>query len=86
MTKAFLDTMIEYQRGHIVTIASLQGIYAYSHSLCYCATKFGVTGFMLGLVEFLRQSGVKGKVHATCVLPDVIATREDLVKIVNSKK
>lgn len=85
MTKCFLGDMIKRQSGHIVTIASLQGIYAYPFSISYCATKFGVTGFMLALIEYLRLEKLSDHIHATCILPDVIATRDDIIALVNPK-
>lgn len=84
MTKCYLEDMVKRKSGHIVTIASLQGIYAYPFSISYCATKFGVTGFMLALIEYLRLEKLNC-IHATCILPDVIATRNDIIEIVNSK-
>lgn len=85
MTKCFLENMIERKTGHIVAIASLQGIYPFPHSLAYCATKFGVTGFMLGLIEYLRLNKFSKVIHATCVAPNVIGTRDDIIKAVNPK-
>ena len=84
MTKCFLDDMIENGTGHIVSISSTQGIYAFPFSLSYSATKFAVTGFMLGLKEFLRRSGLNG-IQTTCVLPNVMATRKDITDIVDEK-
>lgn len=76
---------MERKTGHIVTIASVQGLYAYPFSMNYCATKFGVTGFMLSLIEFLRIKKMSEHVHATCILPDLIATREDIISAINPK-
>lgn len=77
--------MIRNQRGHIATISSIQGIYPFPHSLSYCSTKFGVTGFMLGLVEYLRQEKLSGKIHATCIHPHVIATNQEVISAVNPR-
>lgn len=83
MTKCFLEQMQTNVNGaHIVSISSLQGIYAFPHSLLYSSTKFAVTGFMLGLKEFLRLEKLN-KIHTTTILPHVIATRKDLVDKLN---
>lgn len=84
MTKCFLEGMIERNSGHVVAISSLQGIYAFPYSLAYSASKFGVTGFMLGLIDYLRVNKLDD-VHATCIFPNVIATRDDVIKAVNAK-
>ncbi|KAL7022985.1 hypothetical protein ACKWTF_012447 [Chironomus riparius] len=85
MTKCFIEKMIKNGTGHIVTISSTQGIYAFPYSLNYCASKFAVTGFMLGLKEFLRRQQLKG-IDTTCILPNVISTRKDIIDIVNEKR
>jgi short-subunit dehydrogenase len=77
--------MIARKSGHIVSISSLQGIYAFPYSLTYCSTKFAVTGFMLGLMEFLRREKLDF-IDVTCILPNIIATRDDIIKTVNAKK
>lgn len=85
MTKCFIEQMIENGSGHIVSISSTQGIYAFPYSLNYCASKFAVTGFMLGLKEFLRRKQLNG-IDTTCILPNVIATRRDIIDIVDENK
>lgn len=77
--------MIKRKTGHIVTISSLQGIYAYPFSVTYCATKFGCFGFMAALKEYLRLEKLGDCIFTTTILPDVIATRRDLIECVNSK-
>lgn len=58
------------------------GIYAFPHSLLYSSTKFAVTGFMLGLSEFLRRQKLT-KIYTTTILPHVIGTRKDLLDSLN---
>jgi short-subunit dehydrogenase len=77
--------MIKRQSGHIVTISSLQGIYAYPFSVTYCATKFGCYGFMAALKEYLRLQKLSDFIHTTTILPDVIATRNDLIESINPR-
>lgn len=85
MTKCFLENMIKRKSGHIVTISSLSGIYAYPVALAYCSTKFAVTGFMLGLIEFLKLEKLHKDIFATVILPDVMRTRQDVVNVINPK-
>lgn len=85
MTRLFLRDMIARQSGHIVTISSVAGIYHHPYGINYVATKFGVTGFMMGLKEFLRRRRLNKSIHTTIVFPDVIATREDVVNAVSKR-
>jgi len=84
MIKCFIKKIIENGTGHIVSISSTQGINAFPYSLNYCASKFAVTGFMLGLKEFLSRKQLDG-IDITCILPNVIATRKDITDIVDEK-
>ena len=43
--KAFLPGMMEDNRGHIVSIASLAGHVGISKLVDYCASKFAAVGF-----------------------------------------
>lgn len=47
------------------------------------ATKFGVTGFMMGLQEYIRRRGLDKNICCTIVMPDVISTREDVINAVS---
>lgn len=85
MTKCFLENMIQRKTGHIVTISSLQGIYAFPFSVVYCATKFGCFGFMAALKEFLRWKKLDDFISTTTILPDVIGTRNDIIDIVSPR-
>ncbi|KAG5676035.1 hypothetical protein PVAND_005890 [Polypedilum vanderplanki] len=84
MTKCFLEDMIKRKSGHIVSISSLQGIYAFPHSINYSSTKFAVTGFMLALKEYLRKEKFEN-IFTTTIFPNVIATNKHVVETVNSK-
>lgn len=46
-TKAFLPKMIENDRGHIATIASLAGHVGISKLVDYCASKFAAVSIIL---------------------------------------
>lgn len=58
LTHALVPGMIERRRGHLVFISSLAGKVASPGASVYCATKFGLRGFALGLREDLREHGV----------------------------
>jgi NADP-dependent 3-hydroxy acid dehydrogenase YdfG len=77
--------MIERKSGHVVTISSLQGIYAFPFSLVYCASKFGCFGFMAALKEFLRIEKLDKFINTTTILPNMMRTRRDLIEIINPK-
>ena len=60
--------------GHIVSISSLGGLHASPFLAPYCATKFGVNGFMQGLTEHLRLEKLDDKIKTTCIFPSYIKT------------
>ncbi|XP_064641015.1 protein dhs-3-like [Lineus longissimus] len=71
--KSFLPSMVERNRGHIVTISSATAFVASSHLVDYCTSKSAAFGFNNALKEELRILGKDG-VHTTCVCPSVINT------------
>lgn len=85
MTRCFLEEMIKRQSGHIVTVSSLAGLYHHPYGVSYCATKFGATGFMMGIREYIRVLKLDRKIFSTTIMPDVIATRDDVVKSVSKR-
>ncbi|KRT81378.1 dehydrogenase [Oryctes borbonicus] len=70
--KAFLPKMIQENRGHIVTIASMAGHTACSKLCDYSASKFAAYGFDEGLRLDLAAKGITG-VKTTVVCPYFIA-------------
>ncbi len=58
VTKAFLPSMLERGRGHVVNVASLAGRFATPGSSVYGATKHGVVAFSESLYHELRPFGV----------------------------
>jgi short-subunit dehydrogenase len=68
LARALVGGMVERGSGHIVLISSLSGKIASPRSTVYCATKFGLRGFGLGLHEEVRGSGV----GVTTVFPGFI--------------
>jgi short-subunit dehydrogenase len=57
-TQAVLPGMLRQKSGHIINVASLEGLIATPGSGVYCATKFGVFGFSDSLRRQLRGSGI----------------------------
>ena len=57
-TKAFLPSMLERRRGHIVNVASLAGRFAPPGAAVYGASKHGVVAFSEALYHELRGTGV----------------------------
>jgi short-subunit dehydrogenase len=58
LAHALLPGMVARGRGHLLFVSSLQGKAATPGASLYCASKFGIRGFALGLREDLHASGV----------------------------
>ncbi|XP_037927482.1 estradiol 17-beta-dehydrogenase 11 [Teleopsis dalmanni] len=67
-TKAFLPKMIENDRGHIATIASLAGHVGITKLIDYCASKFAAVGFDEALRLELDVLG-HNNIQTTCICP-----------------
>ncbi|KAH8328488.1 hypothetical protein KR067_010186 [Drosophila pandora] len=67
-TKAFLPKMIENDRGHIATIASMAGHVGISKLVDYCASKFAAVGFDEALRLELEVLG-HTNIRTTCICP-----------------
>ena len=63
--QAVLPAMLRQKSGHIINVASIEGLIATPGSSVYCATKFGVFGFSDALRRQLSNSGV----HVSAVCP-----------------
>jgi len=64
-TQAVLPVMLGQKSGHIINVASIEGLVATPGSSVYCATKFGVFGFSDSLRRQLRGSGI----HVSALCP-----------------
>lgn len=73
LCKAFLPKMIEKNHGHIVTIASVAGVFGAAGLCDYCSSKFAAVGFEESLRNELARLGKDG-VHTTLVCPYFINT------------
>lgn len=73
MIKAFLPDMIQRKEGHIVTIASVAGIYGVSFLSDYCSSKFANVGMNWSLRMELDQAGLEN-IKTTIIKPYFIDT------------
>ena len=69
-TRAIIPAMIERDRGHIVNIGSVSGLYPYSTGTIYAGSKFAVHGFSESLRRDYAGTGVK----VTEILPGMVKT------------
>ncbi len=69
-TRAFLPSMLARGSGRIVAISSIAGTVGTAKQSAYCASKWGVIGFVKSLAEELRGTGLA----ALCVLPGSVDT------------
>lgn len=70
VTRAFLREMKERARGRIVHVASISSTLGTPRLSAYCASKWGVVGFMKSLAEELRGTGVQ----TMAILPGSVDT------------
>ena len=69
-SRAFLPAMLARRTGRIVAISSISGTTGTAKQSAYCASKWGVIGFVKSLAEELRGSGLA----ALCVVPGSVDT------------
>lgn len=72
-TRAFLQGMIERNRGHIASVSSFAGLVGLPTAICYTASKFGVRGFIEGLSLDLYHRNIH-TVKTTCIFPYFVDT------------
>ncbi|MEM7252419.1 MAG: SDR family oxidoreductase [Pseudomonadota bacterium] len=70
VTHALIRPMVARNRGHIITIGSVQGLYAYPRASVYTATKFALHGFS----ECLRLDYVDTDLRITEIQPGLVRT------------
>ena len=73
--QAVLPAMLQQKSGHIVNVASIEGLIATPGSSVYCATKFGVFGFSDSLRRQLRGSGIHVSAFCPGYTPSEITPR-----------
>jgi short-subunit dehydrogenase len=70
VTRAFLPSMLEAGRGHVVNVASIAGLVALPGAAVYSATKHAVVAFSEALDGEVRDRGVR----VTAVNPGLVRT------------
>ncbi|HET9929461.1 MAG TPA: SDR family oxidoreductase [Polyangiaceae bacterium] len=71
LTRALLPHMLEKRRGRIVFVASISSSIGTPRHSAYCASKWGIVGFMKSLAAELTDSGLM----TAAVLPGSVDTR-----------
>jgi 3-oxoacyl-[acyl-carrier protein] reductase len=71
ITREVLPGMREKQKGRIIHVASISSTLGAAHAAAYCASKWGLVGFMKSLAEELRDSGVM----TVAILPGSVDTQ-----------
>ena len=59
VTRAVLPLMRKNRSGHIISISSLAGLVGFEYNAAYCASKFGLEGFMESLHQDVAPYGIK---------------------------
>ncbi|KUI61579.1 Short-chain dehydrogenase/reductase family 16C member 6 [Cytospora mali] len=73
-TKQFLPAMIEADKGHIITVASLASFLPLTTSIDYSATKSGALAFHEGLTAEIKHVYKARGVKTSIVHPDFVQT------------
>ncbi|MGI8386172.1 SDR family NAD(P)-dependent oxidoreductase [Robertmurraya sp. P23] len=71
VTRAVLPFMRKVRSGHIISISSLAGLAGFEYNAAYCASKFGLEGFMESLHHDVAPFGIK----TTIVEPGFFRTK-----------
>ncbi|WP_308167074.1 SDR family NAD(P)-dependent oxidoreductase [Bacillus sp. ISL-40] len=71
VTRAVLPLMRKNRSGHIISISSLAGLAGFEYNAAYCASKFGLEGFMESLHQDVAPFGIK----TTIVEPGFFRTK-----------
>ncbi|KAG5684989.1 hypothetical protein PVAND_014192 [Polypedilum vanderplanki] len=83
MTRTFLPTMIDRKYGHIMTIASLGSLSTMQGHTVYCASKWGLNGFMSNLYDEIHINKQDEFIKLTTIYPQFIDTRKELSDILD---
>jgi 3-oxoacyl-[acyl-carrier protein] reductase len=71
VARALLPAMLRAGRGRFVAVSSISATLGTPRQSAYCASKWGLVGFVKSLAEEVRGRGVQ----AMCVLPGAVQTR-----------
>jgi len=72
--KAFLPSMIEKKRGHIITTGSTLGLKGVMTGTAYSASKFGVRGYLEALESEIRHHPEQLDIKFTTIYPFFVDT------------
>ncbi|XP_076682233.1 firelighter [Andrena cerasifolii] len=72
--EAFLPSMLQNGKGHVVCMSSMCGIYGVSQKVTYCSSKFAVRGLMDALHEELRLDLRTSNIRFTTIYPFYVNT------------
>lgn len=75
--------MIERKRGHIVAISSMSAKITTPLATTYCASKYGVDGFMNSLYDELCVDDHDEYIKLTTVFPCFINTRKEIGELLD---
>ncbi len=70
VTRCILPCMIKQRSGHIITVSSIIGRRGVPYRSIYCASKFGIEGFM----ESLRSETEKHNIAVSIIRPPSVKT------------
>jgi 3-oxoacyl-[acyl-carrier protein] reductase len=71
LTRGWLNAMRMRRQGRMVFVGSISSTLGTARAAAYCASKWGLVGFVKSLAEELKDSGLM----AVAVLPGSVATR-----------
>ena len=78
MIREFLPSMMEKDKGSLVSMCSIAGHAGCPYMVPYSASKFAVKGMMEALHQELRAQSPENKIHLMTVSPFIVET--DMIK------
>lgn len=76
--------MIQRKRGHIVAVSSMAAKLTLPMKAVYCASKFGVDGFMCSLFDELCIDNHEKYIKLTTAFPFFINTQKELSEMLDT--
>ena len=74
MIREFLPSMVEKDKGSLVSMCSIAGHAGCPYMVPYSASKFAVKGMMEALHQELRAQSPENKIHLMTVSPFIVET------------
>ena len=75
LCREFLPDMIKENKGHIVNVSSMLGMFGAYKLTDYCTTKFAVNGFTEALRMELKTISADCNIHVSLVCPFHVRTK-----------